>query len=321
MKPRLLFILLTILLGATLVHAQATTGVYVTTQDFSSLRAGPGRAFDRLAVVPPEVTLPAVGRTSDTQWIQVEYDGQRGWIASVLLVWSGDVITLPVDGVNPAPYIRRAAALGMTTRDAPIYPHYTLMVPEFRVATIPAGTQIELTGRVGGNGFFRFQARWGDGLYWIGSWDVRIIDGDYTRLLDLTYIFTYGRLTNALASDLGQAVASYRFILDVWQRLERGDQVACVPQIALVERALSDADALREPNFHGVIVPLDAAIASINRAITAFANACADPAFVLTRDYIQTQLAELASANRNLLLVGSLLNPIRSRDPLLDQGG
>ncbi|MBZ0286772.1 MAG: SH3 domain-containing protein, partial [Anaerolineae bacterium] len=82
--------------------SQYNTGIYVTTQDFVSLRTGPGRDFYRITVVAPVVTLQAVGRTADTRWIQVEYEDQLGWIASFLLVWSGNVTTLPVDGINPA---------------------------------------------------------------------------------------------------------------------------------------------------------------------------------------------------------------------------
>src|SRR5436190_24375084 len=75
------------------------TGIYVTTQDFSSLRTGPGKSFTRITILPPVLTLKAVGRTADTRWMQVDYKGTRGWIASILLVWTGYVTTLPVDGI------------------------------------------------------------------------------------------------------------------------------------------------------------------------------------------------------------------------------
>lgn len=82
------------------------TGVYVTTNDFSSLRIGPGIHWDRITVIPPNVTLAAIGRSPSARWLQVEYEGQTGWIIYWLLTESGPVFDLPVDGINPLPFIR-----------------------------------------------------------------------------------------------------------------------------------------------------------------------------------------------------------------------
>ena len=122
---RLLFVLFLALIAGNSLFAQddsgdtptyPDTGVWVTTQDFSSLRIGPGTAFERITVLDPEVTLPAVGRTSSVSWVQVIYEGEPGWIFSPLLIWSGDVISLPVDGIITTRFIRRAIATGVTTR-------------------------------------------------------------------------------------------------------------------------------------------------------------------------------------------------------------
>jgi uncharacterized protein YraI len=325
MKMRLWMALAVLLLSLpTLAFAQddtqslPATPVYVTTQDFSSLRTGPGRAFTRLTVVPPVQTLPAYGRTSDTSWVQVAYDGQLGWINSTLLVWSGDIIDLPVDGIDPYPFIRRAAALGVTTRETPIYA--SQVTPDDQVGTIPAGTQVELTGRLGGTGFFRFQIRYQGQLYWVGSWNIRIVDGDYHRLLDLAYLYPYGRLVRQLEDNLAQAIGSYSQISGVWRRLQQGDQVACQPIPPYARRILTDADVAKQPTFLPAVEMLDDAIASINKAISAFSDACADPNFVLTTVVINTQVAELDNAERSLILAGSLLEPLRRRNPLLDSG-
>lgn len=317
MKTRLVLLLLTLALGGFLVSAQdeAATDVYVTTQDFVSFRAGPGKDFARLEVIAPEVTLPAYGRTSDTRWVQVEYNGQLGWIAAYYLVWSGEVINLRIDGVNPAPFIRRAAALAMTVRDTPMYATFDVL--QGAVGSIPPGTRVELTGRLGGSGFFRFQVRYNDELYWIGSWDVRVIDGDYRRLLDLTYLYPYGRLTRLLENNVALALGSYAQIRDVWARLAAGSQVACDPIPPLVRRIITDADAQKEAGFVPAVAALDQAVASINRAISAFEDACGNPGFVLTPEYINTQLTELSSAERSLILVGSLVEPLRRRNPLI----
>lgn len=291
------------------------TPVYVTTQDFSSLRAGPGRAFERLNVVPPAITLPAYGRTSDTQWIQVEYEGTLGWIASILLVWSGNVVELPVDGINPQPFIRRAVVLAETIRDTPYYGSFTTMVAGSELGIIPADTVVELTGRIGGRGYLRVQASYNGQQVWIGTQNLRVIEGSLFRLLNLSDLLSYGRLLLNLNDNYMMARVGYYQIVDIWQRIEQGNQVACAPTPKLVERQLVATDVNREPIFEGAVIALNDAIDDINAAISAFEDACA-PGFTLTLDYVQSQLATLAEAQRSLIFVGSLIEPLFKRNPI-----
>lgn len=315
--PILLLCLLFVGIIGTLPARAQDTSVYVTTQDFVSLRLGPGTAFGRITVVPAAVTLPAYGRSQDTQWIQVLYNDQRGWISSRFLVWSGDIIDLPVDGIDPYPFIRRAAALGVTTRDTPIFA--TPNLTEAPVGTIPLDTEVELTGRLGERGFFQFQVRYNDALYWVGNWNIRITDGDYLRLLDLAYLYPYGRLILSLQNDIALTVSGFRQIDGVWSRVQNGEFVACSPIPPHIERTLTDVDAQREPLFQPAVTALNTAIANVNAAISAFEDACA-PGFTLTLDYVHAQRALLDDAERNLLIAGSFLEPLRDRNPLLDRG-
>lgn len=308
--------------GSLILPGTVVTETWVTTQDFVALRRGPGRSFEQVATVPAALTLPAYGRTSDTSWIQVEYEGQRGWITTRYLVWSGDVINLPVDGVNPEPFIRRAASLGTVTRDARAYLDWT--DPADSGMIIPAGVTVELTGRIGedeGNyyrNFFRVQIRYQNTLYWIASYDLRLVDGDYHRLLDLAYLFPYGRLYLTLQDNLALAVGSYRQSDDVWNRLARGVSVSCDPIPPLIEQQIATTDATREALFVPAIAALDLAIDRVNGTITAFRDACNNPAFTLTSAYIATQTEALDAAYRDLLLSASLLEPLRVRNPLLN---
>ena len=219
--------------GSTILPGSVPSDTWVTTQDYVALRQGPSRSFPILVTVPAALTIPAYGRTSDTSWVQVEYQGQRGWIAARYLVWTGDVINLTVDGVNPAPFIRRAATLGVVTRETPAYIDWAN--PSALIVTIPAGEVLELTGRIGddeGNyyrNFFRVQVRYHNVLYWVASYDLRLIDGDYHRLLDLAYLFPYGRLYLKLQDNIALAIGSYRQIADVWTRLSGGSSSPAIP--------------------------------------------------------------------------------------------
>ena len=311
--------------GSPILAGSVETNTWVTTQDFVALRRGPSRAFEQVATVPAALTLPAYGRTFDTSWIQVEYEGQRGWISAQYLVWSGDVINLPVDGINPEPFIRRAASLGTVTREARAYLDWT--DPNELGILIPPGTTVELTGRIGedeGNysrNFFRVQVRYQNVLYWMGSYDLRLVDGDYHRLLDLAYLFPYGRLFLTLQNNLALAIGSFRQIDDVWNRLASGLSVSCEPIPPLVRKRVTTSDATREQTFVPAVAALELAVDGINSAITVFRDACSNPAFTLTREYISTQLTTLDAAYRDLLLSASLIEPLRVRNPLLNQDG
>jgi uncharacterized protein YraI len=290
--------------------------VYVTTQDFSSLRTGPGMDFDRITVLEPVTTLPAIGRTADTRWMQVVYDGQLGWVAAILLVWTGDVTQLPVDGINPAPFVRRAGAIGVTTRETPIY--RTQITPEDQVGTIPAGVEVELAGRLGEQGFFRFQINYQGQLYWVGSWNIRVISGNFRRLLDAAYLFPYGRLVLGLQENLAITIGSFNQIKGVWQRLDRGDQISCDPIPTFARRTITDGDVRIESSFGPAVAALDAGITSTNAAISSFEDLCNSTDNTLTREDIDAAFLYIADAERNLLLAASLLEPLRIRNPLLN---
>jgi hypothetical protein len=316
MSRVLLCLLITLVLVIPVCAQDIVTDVYVTTQDYSSFRTGPGRGFERLKVIDPAMTLPAIGRTADTQWVQVVHEGQRGWIASTLLIWSGDIIRLPVDGVDPNPFIRRAGAVAVTTRETPTFAG-PLNVSD-QVGSLPAGTSVELTGRLGGDrsGYFRFQIMYEGQLYWIGSWDVYIDDGDYRRLLDISTMSLYGRLTSQYEESIAIAVSTYSLIDNVWQRLAYGEQVSCSPIPPYARRTISDANTGVEPAFAPALIALDAAIDSTNRAISLFEDLC-NSTRPLTEEDIHTASVELDTAYRNLILASSLLQPLRVRNPLL----
>ncbi len=86
----------------------SSTDAYAVTQDFVNLRRGPGRAWEVLTVLPPGLQVAAVGRSG--YWLQVVHDGQYGWVYFEYVVGSGRVDEMPIDGVNPEPFVRMAGA-------------------------------------------------------------------------------------------------------------------------------------------------------------------------------------------------------------------
>jgi uncharacterized protein YraI len=292
-------------------------GVWVTTQDYLVMRTGPSQGFAKILTLDPVVTLPAIGRTADSQWIQVVFNGQAGWVFAKYLVWTGNVIQLPVDGIPIVPFVRRATAVGVTTRETPLYA--SEVTPEDQVGVLPAGTRVELTGRLGGDtyNFFRIQIRANGNLYWVGSWNIRIVDGNYRRLLDTAYLIPYGRLLTGLESNIAAVLNTYNQIDSVWTRLDAGEAVSCAVIPAQAIRTLTDGDVNKEPSFRPAVVALDQAVSKINTALATFSNACADPSFVLTSDVVNDALETLDEAERYLLLSASLIQPLKIRNPLI----
>lgn len=312
-------ILAFLLLLTVMISAQdgPDTGVWITTQDRSSFRAGPGTHWERLDVIPPAVTLPAIGRTADARWVQIVYEHRVGWVAAWLVVWSGNLIELPVDNMPTETFVRRANIKAITTRDAPIYREE--VDPSTQVGVLPAKTDIELTGRLGGgsnwNGYFQYQLMWDGQLYWISSFNVRILDGG-GRLLDNTYRYAYGRLVRQLDDDIENGRRRLRSIESLWLELRTGGTVRCdVLPDTLTPRRAPDSDVSREPIFGPLVMALDSAYGRTNTAITSLADACNRDELFLTEQDVIDALADINEARRNYNIARSLLESLSRRDP------
>jgi hypothetical protein len=293
------------------------TGVYVTTQDYSSLRTGAGETFDRIDIVPPEVTLPAIGRSPRSNWLQVEYEGQRGWIWAGLLVWSGDLLTLPVDGVDPEPFIRRQLVTARFSADAPIYTNE--IVASDQVGVLPVDTEVELIGRLGGeaNGMFWVQILHDGRQYWTGSWNLVLLTGNYGSLRDKSYLFAYGRLTLQIGGDIYLTERALQTVEGRWLALQNGQRVACDPIDLAKTSQSTERDVRSEPEFGPALTALDTAIDKVNSAIAAFDDACNRTETYVTTTDIRAALDDTATARRNLNLSRSFVNALDDGNPVL----
>ncbi|MBZ0293616.1 MAG: SH3 domain-containing protein [Anaerolineae bacterium] len=65
------------------------------------VRAGPSRAYPVLANAPRYTVMPLLGRTINNAWLQVNFEGTLGWIATqyVELQDGASIVSLPVDGI------------------------------------------------------------------------------------------------------------------------------------------------------------------------------------------------------------------------------
>ncbi len=63
------------------------------------MRTGPDTSYPQVETVPYNITIPVYGRSDDSQWLYIEYSGQRGWVAGWHVSLNGSVNDLPAIAV------------------------------------------------------------------------------------------------------------------------------------------------------------------------------------------------------------------------------
>lgn len=313
--------------------------VYVTTQDNAALRAGPGRNWDRLAVLPFGTTYRATGRTIDAQWIQVAYEGKLdegargaftindvtyGWVVYYLLTWTGNILDLPIDGNQLVPTARESGGLlTLGPGDLPIY--VGDVIPKQKVVNpITSYVRVEITGRLGGNGskYFWLQFKYNNHFYWIPNWAVSVwgVGG----VPDAGYLYPYGRLLLQLRTELSRLNEVYRDIRGRWVSLDSGYTATCndiPPDFELRRNSFNSGDLAREPLYQPIATALENVQNSTNAALAKFRAICSSTNNnrLISPEEIKAGLADIHEADLNMTLINTLLQPFAQRDPLVGQ--
>jgi len=76
---------------------------YVTTFRRINVRVSPSSEFGRLGFMNPGNVADLTGRTDDNEWLQIDFNGQRGWVAFFVVSVTGDVDALPIVAFNFTP--------------------------------------------------------------------------------------------------------------------------------------------------------------------------------------------------------------------------
>lgn len=63
-----------------------------------NMRQGPGTSHAIITKLPYGTVVPVIGRTSDSSWLQVTYQGATGWIWAAYTSVSGNLTSVPVTG-------------------------------------------------------------------------------------------------------------------------------------------------------------------------------------------------------------------------------
>jgi uncharacterized protein YraI len=160
------------------VYAQDATTLEGRSIHNVNIRATPGVTSAVIAVLPGGAEVTAIGRSPANNWIQIEYDATTGWVASWLLVFSGDTSLLPVTtDIQPPPVdgpgpFNVLSPYNVNIRAAPD-------VEAAKLGVLPYSTEALATGRNEASSWVRIKYQNLEG--WVAAWLV-ILNGDITAL-------------------------------------------------------------------------------------------------------------------------------------------
>ncbi|MFQ3565369.1 MAG: SH3 domain-containing protein [Aggregatilineales bacterium] len=85
------------LLAAPPIFAQESGAVFAEVYRTVNVRSGPSTLFDVIAQLTPEMVVDVIGRSdSESNWLQVRFNGRSGWVAYFTVTVVGDTNRLPI---------------------------------------------------------------------------------------------------------------------------------------------------------------------------------------------------------------------------------
>ena len=141
----------------------ASTGFFATANFRANVRSGPGTQYTILGKVRQGDALDITGRLANNQWLRVNFNGQEGWVSAALFKVTGDIATAPEATAGPNAVLRQTSAQSSAAQSGDVTVvtrvnanlRSTPSVNGEVIATIPFGTQLQVTGRNATNNWVR----------------------------------------------------------------------------------------------------------------------------------------------------------------------
>jgi len=163
---------------------------YITAYRRVNVRVSPGAEFGRLGFMNPGNVADLIGRTDNSEWLQIDYNGQRGWVAYYVVSVTGDVESLPIVAVDLTP---ETPVPTQTPTPAPLtiivvtrFNSNLRAMPSFSAeisAVIPFNTEVQAEARTQDNNWVRVSYNGQTG--WLITSLVRIIRPNRTDRFEL----------------------------------------------------------------------------------------------------------------------------------------
>ncbi len=81
-----------------------------------NVRSGPGMEYQRIGTLDPGSSADIMGRTDDNEWLQIDFDGQQGWIAYFVVSVTGSLDDVTVAEVPSTAATRIPPEVQVVTR-------------------------------------------------------------------------------------------------------------------------------------------------------------------------------------------------------------
>lgn len=156
----------------------AVSDVTILTPYQVNLRAEPDVKADVVAVVPFNKLVAVTGRNAGNNWMEVSYEGAKGWVAAWIVPISGDPLELPVTSPSTdfvktyEESITAQAFVDLTIRSKP-----DSITPV--VGVLAAGTEVEVLARTEDSAWVRVKVDEVEG--WVIAWPL-IASADINNL-------------------------------------------------------------------------------------------------------------------------------------------
>lgn len=137
----------------------ASTGFFATADFRVNVRSGPGTQYTILGQARSADALDITGRSENSQWLRVNFNGQEGWVSAALFTVTGDVATASVAEAGATAVLRNPTATTSGTTTTGVSGDVVVItrvnanmrsapsVTADLIATIPFNTTLTVIGR------------------------------------------------------------------------------------------------------------------------------------------------------------------------------
>lgn len=152
-------------------------GVTITSNTTLRMRSGPSTDYSQVGTLPADSTAPVLGRNAASDWVYIEHEGIRGWVAVWLGTINGDLNVIPVvnnDGTGAPPTepvepdtpsepgaVTATAEITLRIRSGPD-------VEYSQIGSLPPNTTVTVQGRNPENTWYLIEYE--DIQGWIAAW-------------------------------------------------------------------------------------------------------------------------------------------------------
>lgn len=259
--------------------------------------------------------MTATGRSIDGDWIRIDYHGDEGWVALLVVDVSGDLNALPLADPRTIPYNSNVMpSAGGGSLSGPLTARLEDSGVRMRagpstgypiIQNLPRYAEVSVTGRVANNRWV--QVSWEGLVGWVALEYITLYSTNGASVNDLPVVppaaDTGVRLSDsnarqrflfvdAIRRHMDQANATLNVIEGAWQAASAGSwPEACSAPPLLEDFFLNSTGRNDYPDLVEAVARLNQGIADLNQAVQGWLDGCLNgPTSVTAEDFSNAQV-------------------------------